>query len=240
MKKVTHQKITSRKEIKASSRAWLQRQINDVYVQSRAKDGWRCRAAYKFLEINSKYRLVRPGLVMVDLGAAPGGWSQVMAKLSGKTANPEAKGCIVGIDLLDIAPMPGVIFLQGDFTIPAMQQQLQEVVKNHAVANEQGRMIDLVVSDMAANTTGHRDTDYLRTQYLADLALDFALNQLKQGGAFVTKIFQGGGEAEFQKTLKACFTKVHNVKPPASRAESREMYVVATGFRGYSAPDIES
>lgn len=199
---------------KTSSKQWLERQLNDPYVRRAQADGMRSRAAYKLLEIDQKTSLLRPGLRVVDLGAAPGGWSQVAA----------AKGCrIVAIDLLAMDPLPGVDFFQMDF----MNESAPEVLSTAL-----GGPADLVLSDMAPNTTGHKATDHLRIMALVEAAADFAGQVLAPGGAFVAKVFQGGAEHTLLADLKRAFAKVQHIKPPASRKESAEQYLVATGFRG--------
>ncbi|MCB9978045.1 MAG: RlmE family RNA methyltransferase [Rhodospirillales bacterium] len=199
---------------KTSSKQWLERQLNDPYVRRAQADGMRSRAAYKLLEIDQKTSLLRPGLRVVDLGAAPGGWSQVAA----------ARGCrIVAIDLLAMDPLPGVDFIQMDF----MEESAPEVLSAAL-----GGPADLVLSDMAPNTTGHKATDHLRIMALVEAAADFAGQVLAPGGAFVAKVFQGGAEHTLLADLKRAFAKVQHIKPPASRKESAEQYLVATGFRG--------
>jgi 23S rRNA (uridine2552-2'-O)-methyltransferase len=197
-----------------SSQQWLERQLNDPYVARAKREGYRSRAAYKLGEIDDKYRLLKPGQTIVDLGAAPGGWSQVAA----------AKGCTVfAIDLLDIDPIPGVTFAQMDFLDADAPERLKAMT---------GGPVDLVLSDMAANTTGHRKTDHLRIVHLVELAAEFARQVLKPGGAFLAKVFQGGTEGDLLAQLKRDYATVRHVKPQASRAGSAELYVLATGFRG--------
>jgi 23S rRNA (uridine2552-2'-O)-methyltransferase len=210
---------TARKR-KASSTRWLERQLNDSYV-ARAKDeGYRARSAYKLMEIDDKYRLLGPGKRIIDLGAAPGGWSQIAAD---RVRSTDAAPLIVAIDYLDMDPIPGVIVLKKDF--------LDEDAPAALTAALGGRP-DIVLSDMAAPTTGHRQTDHLRTMHLCEAAADFAVSVLKPGGHFVSKVFRGGTEHELLAMLKRNFTAVHHVKPPASRAASVELYLVAKGFRG--------
>lgn len=202
-----------------ASRAWLERQFNDPYVAAARAQGWRSRAAFKLMELDDRFHLLKRGVRVLDLGAAPGGWSQVAV----------ARGAarVVGIDLLPIDPVPGAGFLQGDIQDPA-------AVK--AVLAELGGAADIVLSDMAPNTTGHSATDHLRIVALAELALETARDCLAPGGAFVTKVFQGGAERDMLAALKADFATVRHAKPPASRKESSELYVVATGFRGQTPP----
>lgn len=199
---------------KPSSQRWLTRQLNDPYVQAAKTQGWRSRAAFKLIELDDKAKLIGRDSRVVDLGAAPGGWSQV--------ALTRGAARVVGIDLLDIDPVPGATFLKGDFEDAAMEAALAEAL---------GGQADIVLSDMAPNTTGHAATDHIRITGLAEIALDFALKHLAPGGAFVCKLFQGGAEGEMLATLKRRFRTVRHVKPAASRKESRELYIVATGFR---------
>jgi 23S rRNA (uridine2552-2'-O)-methyltransferase len=203
-----------------SSTLWLERQLNDPYVARAKREGYRSRAAFKLLEINERYNFLKRGQRIVDLGAAPGGWSQVAAAEAGAG---ERKGKVFGIDLLPIEPVAGVEFRVLDFLAPEAPQILKEWL---------GGPADVVLSDMAANTTGHRKTDHLRIIGLVELAADFACEILSEGGAFVAKVLQGGTEAELLARLRRDFAHVRHVKPQASRAESSELYVLATGFRG--------
>ena len=207
-----------------SSTLWLQRQLNDPYVAQAKKDGYRSRAAYKLLEIDQRYRFLKPGQRIVDLGAAPGGWAQVAAS---KVGVEQGRGKIVGIDLLPIEPLAGVHFETLDFLEPNAPLVLKAML---------GGPADVVLSDMAANTTGHRGTDHIRIVALVELAAEFACEVLDQGGVFLSKVFQGGTEGDLLKRLKSDFTAVHHVKPNASRAGSAELYVLATGFRGKPRP----
>jgi 23S rRNA (uridine2552-2'-O)-methyltransferase len=205
----------------ASSVRWLQRQLNDPYVVKARKEGWRSRAAFKLIEIDEKYHLLKPGNRVVDLGAAPGGWCQVAAKKTGSTpGNP----LIVGIDYLEMDGVPGVALLQKDFLDEDAPEALMAALGGHAP--------DVVLSDMAAPTTGHHKTDHLRTTHLCEVAAAFAVDVLRPGGAFVAKVFRGGTENELLATLKQNFAQVFHFKPPSSRQESVEMYVVAKGFKG--------
>ncbi len=197
-----------------SSQAWLNRQLNDPYVQAAKAQGYRSRAAFKLIELDEKYHLVTKGARVVDLGAAPGGWSQV--------ALQRGAAKVVGIDLLPIIPVEGAQFIEGDFMAEGMEERLTEMLGGRA---------DLVLSDMAPNTTGHVATDHIRIMALADTALAFAMQILEPGGAFVAKLFQGGAERDMLNTLKLRFKTVRHAKPPASRKDSKEMYVVAMGFR---------
>ncbi len=212
---------TARKRSHAST-LWLSRQLNDPYVQAAKREGYRSRAAFKLLEIDDRHRLLRPGQRVVDLGAAPGGWSQVAAERTGARAG---KGRIVAIDLLEMEPVPGVDSFQLDF----MDDAAPEILKERL-----GGPADLVLSDMAANTIGHRKTDHLRIVALVEAAAQFASEVLAPGGAFLAKVFQGGTEGELLAMLKRDFAKVQHVKPPASRKDSAELYVLASGFRGRS------
>ncbi len=201
----------------ASSKQWLRRHVNDPYVQRARREGWRSRAAFKLIEIDDRDRLLGPGAVVVDLGAAPGGWTQVAVKRAGP------RGRVVAIDLLPMAPVPGATFLQGDF---ATDEGLAAV--EGALA---GARADLVLSDMAPNLSGIAVSDQARAMDLAELARDFALAHLKPGGAFLVKVFQGAGHEEFLKSLRAAFDKVVTRKPGASRGESAEAYLLARGPR---------
>lgn len=203
-----------------SSTLWLERQLNDPYVAQAKREGWRSRAAYKLIEIDERFKLLRPGLRVLDLGAAPGGWAQVVAK---KVKSAEGKGRVVGIDLLEIDPIPGVEFTRMDFLDPDAPDRLKEML---------GGPADAVISDMAANATGHRKTDHLKIVALAELAADFACEVLAPGGFFLAKVLQGGTENELLARLKRDFATVRHLKPAASRADSAELYVLATGFRG--------
>ena len=213
-------KVKTARKRSLSSTLWLERQLNDPYVAQAKRDGYRSRAAYKLLEIDQRYRILRANQRVVDLGAAPGGWSQIAAA---KVGAEQGRGKVVGIDLLPIDPIPGVEFAILDFLQPEAPDRLRAML---------GGPADLVLSDMAANTTGHKKTDHLRIIGLAELAVDFACDVLEDGGAFLSKVFQGGTEGELLKLLKTSFTSVHHVKPNASRAGSAELYVLATGFRG--------
>jgi 23S rRNA (uridine2552-2'-O)-methyltransferase len=203
----------------ASSRRWLERQLSDPYVRRARQEGYRSRAAYKLAEIDDRYRLLKPGSRVVDLGAAPGGWSQVAAKRVGAEAG---RGRVVAIDLLEMAPVPGVEFLHLDFLDPAAPARLTQLL---------GGPADVVLCDMAAPATGHRKTDHLRIVGLVEAAAEFAREVLAPGGALLAKVIQGGTEAALLAELKRAFATVRHVKPPASRADSAELYVLATGFR---------
>jgi 23S rRNA (uridine2552-2'-O)-methyltransferase len=211
------QRVKTANKRSLSSQKWLERQLNDPYVARAKREGYRSRAAFKLLEIDEKYKILKPGQKIVDLGAAPGGWSQIAAKVVGP------KGKVVGIDLLPIDPMAGVEFIQLDFLDESAPGKLIEML---------GGPADVVMSDMAANTTGHKKTDHLRIIGLAEAAIYFAREILAPGGAFVAKVFQGGTENQLLADLKRDFAVVRHVKPAASRADSAELYVLATGFRG--------
>lgn len=247
---------TARKRT-TSQQAWLRRQLNDPYVAKAKEAGYRSRAAFKLVEIDDKYHLLKPGMRIVDLGAAPGGWCQVAAErigitdaggkvgagfprkaseegdaggkaVAGFAQNASAK--IVAIDLLEIDPLPGVDFMVMDFTLPEADDILKEKL---------GGLADGVISDMAANTTGHKKTDHLKIVGLAEMALAFAREVLAPGGFFLCKLFQGGETGELVTDLKRDFTIVRHVKPASSRADSSELYVLATGFRG-SREDVQT
>ena len=205
---------------KLSSKLWLERQLNDPYVAQAKRDGYRSRAAYKLLEIDDKHRILKQGMAVVDLGAAPGGWSQIAARRVGAV---DGRGKVVAIDLLEMPEIPGVTFAQLDFLDNSAPDKLREMLGGHA---------DVVMSDMAANTTGHRTTDQLRIQGLVESAVEFACEVLKPGGTFVAKVFQSGADAALQAQLKRDFATVKHVKPASSRQDSSERYVLALGFRG--------
>jgi len=200
-----------------SSRTWLERQLADPYVARAKKEGFRSRAAFKLIEIDDKYRLLKQGARIVDLGAAPGGWSEIAARRIG------ANGRIIALDILDFKPMTGVEFLKLDFLDETAPDRLKELL---------GGKADVVLSDMAANATGHRPTDHLRIMALAEAATHFAREVLDKGGSFLCKVLQGGTEATLLAELKRDFESVKHVKPPASRADSAELYLLARGFRG--------
>jgi 23S rRNA (uridine2552-2'-O)-methyltransferase len=210
---------TARKR-STSSAKWLERQLNDPYVARARKEGWRSRAAYKLLEIDDKYKFLKPGARVLDLGAAPGGWSQVAAD---RTGAAQGKGKVVAIDLLDMEAIPGVSFAVMDFLAPDAPARLIEML---------GGQADVVMSDMAANATGHKRTDHLRIMALAELASALARDVLAPGGTYLAKVLQGGTEGQLLADLKRDFTTVRHVKPAASRSDSAELYVLATGFRG--------
>lgn len=211
-----HVRVKTAKKRSVSSTRWLQRQLNDPYVRRAQAEGYRSRAAYKLIEIDEKFGLLKKARAVVDLGITPGGWSQVVRKTS-----PRAK--IAGIDLLECEPIEGVEILQMDFMDDAAPAALMEAL---------GSAPDLVISDMAANTVGHPQTDHLRTIGLAETAADFAVQNLQPGGAFIAKVFAGGADRELLTLLKRHFTTVKHAKPPASRKGSPETFVIAQGFKG--------
>lgn len=218
---------TSRKRT-PSQNQWLERQLNDPYVLRAKREGFRSRAAFKLIEIDEKYKILKPGQRVIDLGAAPGGWSQVAAK---KVGSLTGKGRVVGIDLLPIETLPGITFIEQDFLDETAPGRIMELL---------GGPADLVLSDMAANTTGHRKTDHLRIMHLAEVGADFARNVLAPGGAYLAKVFQGGSEGQLLVDLKRDFALVRHVKPAASRADSAELYVLASGFRGRTEPQDDT
>jgi len=218
-------RLKDQKRRTASSRAWLTRQISDPYVARAKREGFRSRAAFKLAEIDERYKLLKPGARVVDLGAAPGGWSEIAAQRVG------TGGRVVALDILDIKPIPGVEFLQLDFLDPSAPERLQAMLGG-GVAGKAQATADVVLSDMAANATGHRQTDHLRIMALAEAAADFARRVLAPGGAFLCKVLQGGAETKLLAELKRDFSSVKHVKPPASRADSAELYLLAKGFRG--------
>jgi 23S rRNA (uridine2552-2'-O)-methyltransferase len=218
---VLKQRVKSTRKRSASSRAWIERQLNDPYVAAAKREGRRSRAAYKLAEIDDKYHILKPGQRVVDLGAAPGGWSQVAAE---RVKSVEKKGQVVAIDYLGVDPVPGVTIVEMDF--------MDDAAPGHLIALLDGGKADVVLSDMAAPTTGHTKTDHLRIIALAEAALAFAFDVLTPGGTFLAKVFQGGSERDLLDQMKQRFKTVRHVKPAASRAESAELYVLATGFRG--------
>lgn len=198
-----------------SSQKWLERQLSDPYVQRAKAEGWRSRAAFKLIEIDDRFHLIRRGSQVIDLGAAPGGWVQVALK--------RGAGRVAGVDLLEMEPISGAELIQADFTEPGVGELLIEGL---------GGRPDLVLSDMAHNTVGHKQTDHLKIVSLIEAASEFAMESLKPGGAFLTKAFQGGAASDVLDRLKRGFSDVRHVKPRASRADSSEVYMVASGFRG--------
>jgi 23S rRNA (uridine2552-2'-O)-methyltransferase len=201
---------------KASSTRWLERQLNDPYVREAKTKGYRSRAAFKLIELDDKFRFLKKAARVLDLGAAPGGWTQVALARVG------ASGRVVGADILEMEPIAGALLFKADLRDPQTAALLKDAL---------GGPADVVLTDMAAPTTGHRATDHLRTTALFEVALDVAQEVLKPGGTFVGKVFQGGAGSELLARIKKCFAEVRHVKPPASRAQSVELYLVATGFR---------
>jgi 23S rRNA (uridine2552-2'-O)-methyltransferase len=206
--------------LKNSSRRWLERHLNDPYVHRAKAEGYRSRAAFKLIEIDDRHRLLVPGRHVIDLGAAPGGWCQVAVKRVGST---DGRPLVAAIDYLEMDPLPGVALLRMDFLDAKAPAKLLEAL---------GGAPDIVLSDMAAPTTGHRRTDHLRTMHLCEAAADFAISVLRPGGHFLAKTFQGGTEAALLDRLKRNFRSVHHIKPPASRDESVELYLLAKEFKG--------
>lgn len=216
-RRFTKERVKTAAKRSTSSTLWLQRQLNDPYVKRAKAEGYRSRAAFKLLELDEKYGLLKPGARVVDLGAAPGGWTQVaVAKLG-------AKGTVVGLDLLPVDPIAGAEIIVQDF----LAEDAPDILKTML-----GGQADLVMSDMASNTTGHTRTDHIRIMHLCELAYHFALEVLAPGGAFVCKVLKGGTENQLLTDMKQRFTSVKHAKPSASRTDSAESYVVATGFKG--------
>src|SRR5215470_3530898 len=214
-------KLRTAKGRKLASTRWISRQLNDPYVEEAKRRGYRSRAAFKLIEMDDNYRFLKPGMIVVDLGAAPGGWSQIAAKRVGSV---EGRGRVVAVDLSAIEPLPGVEVLSIDLSGHGAPTAIGAQLK--------GGGADVVLSDMASPATGHRATDHIRVVALVEAALDLAENVLKPGGTFLAKVFQGGAGGELVARLKRSFAKVQHVKPKASRPESPEVYVLAIGFRG--------
>lgn len=218
--RVLRTRVTKKSGLKESSRRWLERHLNDPYVQRAKAEGFRSRAAFKLIEIDDRHRILKPGARVIDLGAAPGGWAQVAVA---RTKSPPGRPHVVGIDYLGMDALPGADVLLMDFLEPQAPQRLLDAL---------GAAPDVVLSDMAAPTTGHRRTDHIRTMQLCEAAAEFALAVLKPGGHFLAKTFQGGTEGALLARLKKNFQTVRHVKPPASRDESAELYLLAQGFKG--------
>ena len=214
-------RVRTAKGRKIASTRWLQRQLNDPYVDEAKRRGYRSRAAFKLAEIDDKYRLLKPSMIVVDLGAAPGGWSQIAAQ---RVQLMAGKGRVIALDLAEFEPVSGVTHLTLDMTEPETAVLIRAALD--------GMTADIVLSDMHAPATGHRPTDHLRIMGLAEAALDLAESILAPGGVFLAKVLQGGASQELVAWLNRSFAKVRHVKPKASRADSAEMYVLATGFRG--------
>lgn len=217
-------RVKSAKKRTVASRRWLERQLNDPYVAAAKREGFRSRAAYKLQELDDKLKFLKVGQRVVDLGAAPGGWSQIAAQRVHAAPEHGAKGQVVAIDVTEVEPIPGVTLLHLDFMTDEAPAKLIEHLRGHKA--------DVVLSDMAAPASGHTRTDHLRIMGLAEAAGAFAAEVLAPGGVFIAKVLQGGTEKELLNQLKRDFAVVKHVKPPASRADSAELYVVATGFRG--------
>lgn len=205
------------KNLKGSSQAYLKRQAKDIFVRMAAEQGFRSRAAYKLIHLNDDYKLLKKGMSIVDLGCAPGSWLEVIEKELGNNCT------VIGTDKIEIEPVNNVKFVQGDFTT---QETFDEVMSYCP------KGVDLVLSDMAPETTGHRETDHIRSMMLANIAIEFALKALKPGGNFVSKFFQGGEEQEMREVLRKRFDKVRFTKPESSRRESKEMFIICFGFKG--------
>ncbi len=223
-------KVKTARGRKLSSTRWLERQLNDPYVAAARRDGYRGRAAYKIIELDDKYRFLVPGARVVDLGCAPGGWLQVAVKRVNALGEKPGKrvGRVLGIDLQEVEPLAGAEVHVLDFLDDGADDQVKDWL---------GGPADVVMSDMAAASSGHKQTDHLRIMALCEAAAHFAFDVLEEGGTFVAKVLAGGAEGELQQLLKRNFKKVANVKPPASRSDSSEKYVVAQGFRGRSSSD---
>ncbi|MGH6814619.1 MAG: RlmE family RNA methyltransferase [Hyphomicrobiaceae bacterium] len=221
-----HVRLRTAKQRTPSSQRWLERQLNDPYVAAAKRAGYRSRAAYKLKEIDARYRLLQPDRRVVDLGAAPGGWSQVAAEC---VAAAEGRGQVVAIDLAAVEPIAGVEILHMDF--------MDEAAPAHIAARLREGAADVVLSDMAAPATGHAKTDHLRIMALAEAAVDFALQALAPGGSLLCKIFQGGTERSLLDRLKRSFVTVRHIKPPASRSGNAELYVLAMGFRKHASSE---
>jgi 23S rRNA (uridine2552-2'-O)-methyltransferase len=215
-----HVRLKSKKNRTASQRRWLERQLNDPYVARAKREGMRSRAAFKLIEIDDKYHFLKSGARIVDLGAAPGGWSEIAAKRVGAG---EGRGRVVAIDILEIKPIAGVDFMQLDFLDSDAPARLRAALNGGA---------DVVLSDMAANATGHKKTDQLKIMALVEAAAEFAREVLRPGGSFLAKVLQGGTETALLGALKRDFATVKHLKPQASRSDSSELYLLATGFRG--------
>ena len=211
------QKLDSKKKRTASSRQWLLRQLNDPYVAKARKDGYRSRAAYKLIEINDKYKFIKKGCRILDLGAAPGGWCQVAKTIVGQN------GFVVGVDLQDMIPITDVTLLKGDFNDESIHHQIIDTFA--------GEKADVILSDMAASACGMTDVDHIRLMLLLESVYHFSFHLLRPGGSFIAKVLRGGTEKDLLAQLKQSFAKVTHFKPPSSRQESSELYVIAQGFR---------
>lgn len=212
--------VKTAKGRRVSSKLWLERQLNDPYVLEAKRQGYRCRSAFKLLELDGQERFLKPGLCVVDLGASPGGWSQVLAQ---KTQSELGKGKVVAIDLHGLEPIAGVTFFKADFLEPEAEGLLMTALN--------GRPVDVVVSDMATHATGHRRTDHVNNIALCETALDFAFKVLVPGGVFICKVLQGGTQQALLADIKRAFKTVKHIKPPSSRKESSELFLYAKGYR---------
>lgn len=222
------QRVRTARGRKLSSTRWLERQLNDPFVAAAKREGYRSRAAYKMIGIDDREHVLRPGASVVDLGAAPGGWTQVaVARVNALGGRGKAKGRVLGVDMQEVEPIPGAELMVLDF----LDEGADDVVKAAL-----GGAADVVLSDMAASSSGHRQTDHIRIMMLAESAAALAADVLNPGGAFIAKVLQGGTEAGLLRDLKQNYARVAHVKPPASRADSAEIYVVASGFRGRAGP----
>ncbi|MDR0484280.1 MAG: RlmE family RNA methyltransferase [Alphaproteobacteria bacterium] len=218
------EKLKPNKKRTLSSQTWLRRQLNDIYVKSAKQEGYASRAAYKLIEINDKYKILKPNSKIVDLGAAPGGWSQVAAKILFKNPKNLETAKLIAVDLLDITHIEGVETIKGDFTDTAIIEEIRNKLS--------GEKANLVMSDMAPNTTGSKSLDHLRIMNLVELTFNFACEVLADNGVMIAKVFQGGTEAKLLAEIKQKFKEVGHFKPPASRKESSEIYLIARGFKG--------
>ncbi len=218
----THVRVKTAKGRKLSSTLWLQRQLNDPYVEAASREGYRSRAAYKLAELDERFKFLKKGAKVIDLGAAPGGWTQVIATATG-SKNRSASGRVVAVDIQPMDPLEGAEILTLDFLENGAPDAIMECL---------GGPADAVLSDMAPAMTGHANTDHLRIMAMAEAAFEFAKEILAPGGVFVAKVLQGGTEQNLLAEMKICFATVRHAKPPASRSDSSEIYVVATGFRG--------
>jgi 23S rRNA (uridine2552-2'-O)-methyltransferase len=218
--RLLHTKVKTARGRKTSSKRWLERQLNDPYVVEAKSRGLRSRAAFKLMQLDDRYKLLKPGDNVVDLGAAPGGWTQVAVS---RVKSDKGKGQVLAVDILEMEQIPGAKVMQLDFTLPGADEKVKA---------ELGGPVDAVISDMAAPTTGHRQTDHIRIVHMCELALQFAEEVLAPGGVFIAKVLKGGTEGELLEKMKKNFTTVRHAKPDASRPDSAEAYVVATGFRG--------
>lgn len=225
--RMKHEKVKTARGRKYSSKLWLERQLNDPYVVEAKRRGYRSRAAFKLVELDEKFHFLKSGARIVDLGAAPGGWCQVASEVALKGKNG-AHGKVVGLDIQEMEPLPDVTLLHQDFTAPEAPDRLKEALGGEA---------DVVMSDMAAHATGHKATDHLRIMGLCEMALDFAIEVLAPDGLFLAKVLQGGTEGDLLTTMKKHFKTVKHAKPPASRSDSAEMYVIALGFKGRDGND---